>query len=155
MSAEMKLVLSGKKKRDLTEWWLTHIHTSVEKFLSEKVSEYQTSFTLFLINVLFIKGYSKEAVPDNYTLRPPDSFPAVHSNLHLVQEIINPKEDKHHVQVRYSFLLVLIMELLINESFRHKDLMTRLKGEIYPRINAFENEVRCVLADAVCILGSG
>jgi hypothetical protein len=64
---------------------------------------------------LLDKGYNISAVGENYIDRPPASMASVAKNLVLIQDILNPNDDKHKV----------------------KDFMEVLKGKVYPRIDEF------------------
>lgn len=61
------------------------------------------------------KKYSFDAYPSEYLQAPPENIQPVKFNLQLIREILNPLDDKHGIQ----------------------ELVARLKGEIYPRIDEF------------------
>jgi len=101
----MRDLMDGSSKRKLTDWWLIKIEDAVAEWLD---------------NI----GYRADAVPENYTAKPPDDHKLIHSNLALIQEVLNRKEDKHNVQ----------------------EFLDNLKNEIYPRINQFVDHARIVIA---------
>lgn len=61
------------------------------------------------------KKYAFDAYPSEYLQAPPENIQPVKFNLQLIREILNPLDDKHGIQ----------------------ELIARLKGEIYPRIDEF------------------
>jgi hypothetical protein len=79
LQLEKKTLMSGSKKQQMTEWWLTTIETRVDDFLLGK-------------------GYHKGVIPDNYIDVPPRSMDELKQNLRLLQDILNPKEDIHGVK---------------------------------------------------------
>eukprot|EP00009_Paramoeba_aestuarina_P014981 CAMPEP_0201535496 /NCGR_PEP_ID=MMETSP0161_2-20130828/59206_1 /ASSEMBLY_ACC=CAM_ASM_000251 /TAXON_ID=180227 /ORGANISM="Neoparamoeba aestuarina, Strain SoJaBio B1-5/56/2" /LENGTH=812 /DNA_ID=CAMNT_0047940717 /DNA_START=126 /DNA_END=2560 /DNA_ORIENTATION=+ len=79
LELDKKFLMSGSQKEKMTEWWLTTIEGSVEKFLNSK-------------------GFVEDVIPMNYIDEPPTDFEALKKNLKLLQEIMNPKEDIHGTQ---------------------------------------------------------
>ena len=64
---------------------------------------------------LAAKKYAFEAYPSEYLQSPPENIQPVKFNLQLIREILNPLDDKHGTQ----------------------EFVSRLKGEIYPKIDEF------------------
>eukprot|EP01100_Stratorugosa_tubuloviscum_P008940 TRINITY_DN3746_c1_g1_i1.p1 TRINITY_DN3746_c1_g1~~TRINITY_DN3746_c1_g1_i1.p1 ORF type:complete len:937 (+),score=349.49 TRINITY_DN3746_c1_g1_i1:148-2958(+) len=77
---EIKDILNGVKKRQLTEWWLATIGSKVTEFLER------------------IKGFVNSAVPENYTDEPPPNLFQVKINLVILQDVLNKQNDKYKVQ---------------------------------------------------------
>lgn len=61
------------------------------------------------------KKYAFDAYPSEYLQSPPENIQPVKFNLQLIREILNPLDDKHGTQ----------------------DFVSKLKGEIYPKIDEF------------------
>ncbi|MDP2436151.1 MAG: hypothetical protein Q8P67_10445, partial [archaeon] len=76
---QMKHLMDGRSKRQLTDWWLGKIEDAVHAWLRER-------------------GYDFDAIPEHYTHQPPRDHQAVHNNLKLVQEVLDRKLDMHNVQ---------------------------------------------------------
>ena len=79
LELDKKFLMSGSQKQKMTEWWLTTIEESVDKFLCSK-------------------GFVGDLIPDNYIDEPPTDFESLKKNLKLLQEIMNPKVDIHGTQ---------------------------------------------------------
>jgi hypothetical protein len=71
----MQMILDGRRKRILCDWWLTLIETECEKFLADH-------------------GYNKNCIPNNYTKSPPEDLNAVRKNLSLLQDLIKLTPNK-------------------------------------------------------------
>jgi hypothetical protein len=71
LKADVRRVLNGTLKAQLTEWWLKKIETKVNDFLK-------------------VRGYEFTAVPDNYIEQPPDNVEPVRENLAIVTRTLDP-----------------------------------------------------------------
>eukprot|EP01103_Thecamoeba_quadrilineata_P000113 TRINITY_DN1008_c0_g2_i1.p1 TRINITY_DN1008_c0_g2~~TRINITY_DN1008_c0_g2_i1.p1 ORF type:complete len:833 (+),score=198.07 TRINITY_DN1008_c0_g2_i1:387-2885(+) len=69
LNIEREMLLSGRRKRELTDWWLGLVDSAVRGFL-------------------VARGFDFNVVPANYCDEPPSSLEAVHSNLRIVQNVI-------------------------------------------------------------------
>lgn len=72
LKLERKDILSGKKKRELTDWWLQLIKSRVDDYLLSK-------------------DFDFDAVSNNYLDQPPRSFAAVKKNHRILLGILNPE----------------------------------------------------------------
>ena len=68
-----------------------------------------------------------DAIPENYVEEEPEDYKAVLKNLQLLQEILNPQEDKWQV----------------------KPFIEKMKRRIYPVIDSFLGDARIVLSEQV------
>jgi hypothetical protein len=65
----MKDLVDGTKKKEITDWWLSHIEESANDFLSDR-------------------GYVMDALPYNYLDVPPRDFDAVRGNLKILRDLM-------------------------------------------------------------------
>ena len=64
----MEEITTGKKKNELTHWWLSVI--------GEKVDEFLQSF-----------GFQMNSLPYDYTIEPPEDLPTVEKNLQILEDL--------------------------------------------------------------------
>lgn len=69
--------LSGKKKKELTDWWLQYIEDSVEKYLQQQ-------------------GYDPTCVPYQYLDKPPSSMARLQENIRIVHRLLGDMGHKVH-----------------------------------------------------------
>jgi hypothetical protein len=62
--------LSGKKKQELTDWWLQYIEDNVDKYLHQK-------------------GYDPSCVPFQYLDHPPTSMARLQDNIRIVRKLLS------------------------------------------------------------------
>eukprot|EP00013_Stygamoeba_regulata_P017176 CAMPEP_0177680306 /NCGR_PEP_ID=MMETSP0447-20121125/30101_1 /TAXON_ID=0 /ORGANISM="Stygamoeba regulata, Strain BSH-02190019" /LENGTH=977 /DNA_ID=CAMNT_0019189625 /DNA_START=336 /DNA_END=3269 /DNA_ORIENTATION=- len=79
LNLERKKLTNGDRKRDMTNWWLTHIEESVDKFLEQL-------------------GYKHDAVPRDYLAKPPRNLDEVEKNLKIVTTCLDRTADVYSVQ---------------------------------------------------------
>lgn len=65
----VQMIIDGRLKQQLCDWWLTYIETETNKFLEEQ-------------------GYCKDCLPDNYMNEAPKNLDAVKENLALIQNLM-------------------------------------------------------------------
>ena len=88
---EQQSHLDGSTKQKLTSWWLSKIYQSVMEYLERL-------------------GYLSSAIPDDYIANPPSNIQDIRSNLKIITEVLNTKEDIHGIQ---SFLQQLTNEIYV------------------------------------------
>jgi hypothetical protein len=115
ISDRINRIMDGSMKRSLTDWWLNEIESHVDHFL-------------------FSNGFVLDAVPEDYTNRPPQDMSLVLENLRIIQDILDPVNE---------------------EKFRIKEFVIALKDMIYVRIDAFTTEVESVLKEELPFLREG
>jgi hypothetical protein len=79
LNLERKKLTNGDRKRDMTNWWLTHIEESVDQFLEAL-------------------GYKHDAVPRDYLAKPPRNLHEVEKNLKIVATCLDRAADVYGVQ---------------------------------------------------------
>ena len=107
--------MDGSLKRALTDWWLNEIETSVD-------------------NYLLSHSYVIDAVPADYTNRPPRDMGLVNQNVKILRDIMDPANE---------------------EKYKVKEFVKGLKDTIYVRIDAFTSEVESVLKEEFPFLREG
>jgi hypothetical protein len=65
----MQMIIDGRRKRELCDWWLALIETECNKFLSDH-------------------GYNKDCLPNDYMNKPPKDLNIVKENLELIQNLM-------------------------------------------------------------------
>ena len=93
---ELQSILDGTTKQKLSSWWLSKIYQAVKDFLESL-------------------GYQSSAIPDDYIANPPSNIQPIRNNLQIVTEVLNTKDDIHHV----------------------REFLSKLTSEIYERIDEF------------------
>jgi hypothetical protein len=93
LNLERHRLLKGDEKRELSEWYLSHIEDSVD-------------------GVLEGLGYDWEVVPRDYLEKPPRGghLHGVRDNLKLIEECMNPENDVHGIT---KFMLALRAEVYV------------------------------------------
>lgn len=74
------LFLTGKKKNELTSWWLELIETAVDRYLETQYFTFEDNQTL---------KFDLHAVPYNYLDHPPKSLAVIKVNLIIIQKLLS------------------------------------------------------------------
>lgn len=74
------LFLTGKKKHELTSWWLELIETEVDRYLEIQTFTFEDNQTL---------KFDLHAVPYNYLDHPPKSLAVIKVNLFIIQKLLS------------------------------------------------------------------
>jgi hypothetical protein len=65
----MQMIIDGRRKKQLCDWWLAYIESESDKFLAEH-------------------GYNKDCLPDDYMNKAPKDLNDVKENLTLIQNLM-------------------------------------------------------------------
>ncbi len=99
--------LSGRKKQELTDWWLQYIEDRVEKYLEEK-------------------GYDPSCVPFQYLDHPPASMKRLQENIHVVRAVLSELNIRNSstqaTQTEYELVLPLKQQVYYKVEILRKNL---------------------------------
>eukprot|EP00026_Physarum_polycephalum_P000278 Phypoly_transcript_00278.p1 GENE.Phypoly_transcript_00278~~Phypoly_transcript_00278.p1 ORF type:complete len:1707 (+),score=276.94 Phypoly_transcript_00278:341-5461(+) len=109
LAVNVKELMFGSKKRKMSDWWLDRIEQSVQHFLVKRRFDFN-------------------AVPENYSIEPPQSMKAVKDNLAILEEILHAEP---------------------GTTMSPTPLVETVCAEIYPTIDAFIKDARIVICDAL------
>lgn len=115
LSDKVNRIMDGSMKRDMTDWWLKIIESEVNDFLVQH-------------------DYVVDAVPEDYTNRPPRDTAVVLENLRIVKHILNPAHDAKYGVTKF---------------------VSGVKDMIYTQINSFVEDCECVLEEEMPFVNGG
>jgi hypothetical protein len=109
--------LSGKKKQELTDWWLQYIEDSVEKYLQHQ-------------------GYDISCVPYQYLDKPPSSMAQLQNNMRIVHRLLG---DLGHKRMPHTSKTQVELINPVKQSVYEKvdTLCTHLKLVLWDQINGY------------------
>jgi hypothetical protein len=92
----MQMILDGRRKQHLCDWWLAYIETECDKFLVEH-------------------GYNKDCLSDDYMERAPKDLDVVKENLELVHNlmVVTPNSDLDRLIVRVTTEVYTVLDEFI------------------------------------------
>jgi hypothetical protein len=76
LNVDIAAAFDNKMHNSINQWYLAAIETAVPAFLASR-------------------GFEVNAIPMNYLSQPPRSLFAVRMNFRIVQEVLNPRNDRH------------------------------------------------------------
>lgn len=114
--------LSGRKKQELTSWWLQYIEDHVDKFLLQK-------------------GYDSTCVPYQYLDKPPTSMTRLQENIKIVRSLLTELGSNKNPQIPSSSSTYISRVRL--------ELVDPIKKVVYEKVDALCNNLKLVLWDII------